>query len=142
MLLHRHRLQPADVEDVVSEAVVEVLSAPAGYSSGDGLFVMIAQRRALDLLRKRSREVPLRERRLTIPPDRTHLDIELIERAIRRYAAKNPNTDAERLLGVTRRALQGSTFVEACRESGIPRGSQSRYRKTLEGFLDRFLRRH
>jgi len=63
MLVHRHRMQPADVEDVISDAIVELLSEPADYLTGDGLFMIIAQRRAIDFLRSRSREVPLRQGR-------------------------------------------------------------------------------
>lgn len=40
-------------------------------------------------------------------------------------------------LGPADGVLEGLSFVEACRESGIPRGSQSRYLKNLEEFLDR-----
>jgi DNA-directed RNA polymerase specialized sigma24 family protein len=142
MLIHRHQMQPADVEDVLSDSVVKFLSAPAGQSSTDGLFVVIALRRAIDLLRSRSREVPLSERQqLAVPPDRDHLEKELLARAIRRYASGRKNADAERLLGVAGRVLEGLSFVEACRESGIPRGSRSRYHKNLELFLDRLTRR-
>ena len=41
-----------------------------------------------------------------------------------------------RLLAVTSRILGGATFAEACRASGIPRGSQGRYRKSLQEFLE------
>jgi len=135
-------MQPADVEDVISDAMVKFLSPSAHQSNKDGLFVVIARRRAIDLLRNRSREVPLSEhRQLAVPPDRDHLDRELLARAIRTYAAERKNADAGRLLAVADGVLEGLSFVEACRESGIPRGSQSRYLKNLEEFLDRLLRR-
>jgi DNA-directed RNA polymerase specialized sigma24 family protein len=122
--------------------MVDILSAPANGSRSDGLFMVIARRRAVDFLRRRSRERSLSVGRpLTVPPERSHLYGELLARAIRRYAAETRNADAERLVGVAARALEGSTFAQACRESGIPRGSQSRYRKTLAAFLDRLLRR-
>jgi DNA-directed RNA polymerase specialized sigma24 family protein len=142
MLFHRNRLQPADVEDVISQSMVDFLSAPANPSSNDGLFLVIARRRAADLLRGRARERSLSGGRpLTVLPERSHLERELLARAIRRYASEKNNLDATRLLAVAVRVLDGSSFSQACRESGIPRGSQSRYRKTLREFLDRLLRR-
>jgi DNA-directed RNA polymerase specialized sigma24 family protein len=134
-------MQSADVEDVIGDSVLKFLSAPSQAKS-DGLFVVIARRRAIDFLRNRSREVPLSERRrLAVSPNRDHLETELLSRAIRRYASGKKNADVERLLGVADRVLEGLSFVEACRESGIPRGSQNRYHKSLELFLDRLTRR-
>lgn len=140
MLLHRHRLQPADVEDVMSDSMVDLLSSP---SKSDGLFLVIARRRAVDFLRRRARERPLSAGRpLTVPPERSHLKRELLARAIRRYASERKNLDTARLLAVAERVFDGSSFSQACRESGIPRGSQSRYRRTFEDFLDRLRRRN
>ena len=142
MLVHRYRLQLADAEDVVSASVLALLSTPANYSTGDGLFLAIVRRRAVDFLRSRNREVPLPQRRpLSVPPDRDHLERDLLARAIRRYAAERKNADADRLIGVADRVQEGLSFVEACRESGIPRGSRNRYHKSLELFLDRLPRR-
>jgi DNA-directed RNA polymerase specialized sigma24 family protein len=142
MLLHRHRLQPADAEDVMSQAMVDFLSAPASTSRSDGLFMVIARRRTADLLRERARERSLSAGRpLTVPPDRSHLERELLARAIRKYASEKNIRDPARLLAVADRVLDGSSFLQACRECGIPRGSQSRNRKTLGAFLDRLLRR-
>lgn len=141
MLIQRYRMQSADVEDVISDSVVKFLTAPSEAKS-DGLFVVIARRRAIDFLRSRSREVRLSERRqFEVPPNRDHLERELLARAIRRYASEKKNADVERLLAVAGRVLEGLSFVEACRESGIPRGSQNRYHKSLELFLDRLTRR-
>jgi DNA-directed RNA polymerase specialized sigma24 family protein len=143
MLLHRHGLQPADAEDVISQSMVDILSAPANGSKSDGLFLVIARRRAVDFLRKRAREQSLSAGRpLAVPPERSHLERELLARAIRRYASEKNNLDTARLLAVADSVLDGSSFSQACRESGIPRGSQSRYRKTLGDFLNRLLRRN
>lgn len=138
MLIRQHRLQSADVEDVMSDSIVDLLSAP---SRNDGLFLVIARRRAVDFIRRRSREQrqPI-SRRLSFLPDRNHLERELLTRAICRYASEK-NLDTSRLLSVANRVFDGASFSLACRESGIPRGSQSRYRKTLGEFLDRLRRR-
>lgn len=143
MLVHRHRMQPADIEDVISESVLEVLSAPAGYLCSDGLLVLIASRRAVDFLRRQRRELSHSGGRpWTVAPERSHLERELFARAFRKYASEKKSHDTTRLLSVANKVLDGSSFSLACRESGIPRGSQSRYRKTLGDFLDRVLRRH
>jgi DNA-directed RNA polymerase specialized sigma24 family protein len=127
-------MQPADIEDVIGDSVVEFLSEPVNYSTGDGLFLVIVQRRAIDFLRSRSREVPLRQRRHpTVPPDRAHLERELLARMIRKYSSERKNAD--RLVAVADRVQEGLSFVEACHESGIPR------HKELVLFLDRLARR-
>jgi DNA-directed RNA polymerase specialized sigma24 family protein len=144
MLVHRHRLQPADVEDVLSQSILDFLSAAlVDHPKNDGLFLVIARRRAVDFIRDRDRERTLYEdRRPSTSPDRTHLEKDLMARAIRRYASENKNLDEKRLLAVADQVFEGASFAEACRESGIPRGSQNRYRRTLGAFLDRLTRRH
>jgi hypothetical protein len=46
-----------------------------------------------------------------VPPNRDHLERELLARAIRRYASGRKNTDAKRLLGVAGRVLEGLSFA-------------------------------
>ncbi|HSE63612.1 MAG TPA: hypothetical protein VLG15_08365 [Thermoanaerobaculia bacterium] len=142
ILFHRHGMRPADVDDVIGDALVDYLRFARTSAITDGLFLVIAQRRALDFLRRRKREIQLSASdQPATAPNREHLEGELLARAIHRYASARRNLDEARLLAVAGRILEGYSLAEACRESAIPRGSHSRYRKNLEGFLDRLKRR-
>jgi DNA-directed RNA polymerase specialized sigma24 family protein len=123
-------MRPADVEDVIGDAIVECLRFAQTSGITDGLFLVIAQRRALDLLRNRKREIQLSAGdQPATAPNREHLEEELFERAIHRYASVRRNVDETRLRALAGRVFEGCSLAEACRESGIPRGSQNRYRK-------------
>ncbi len=142
-LLHRFNLQPEDVDDVIGDSFVDYFGNHGNSPGGDGLFAVIAHRRACDLNRQRRRELPLPAGfQLAAFPDREHLQREELESAIRRFASGRRNLDPNRLLAVVGRVLEGSSLAEACRESGIPRGSQSRYRKTLRLFFGRLNEHH
>lgn len=135
MLTQRLGMQPADAEDVMSEAVLEVLSAPRDYSRSDGLFLVIARRRAFDFWRHRKVELSFREMPTFSLPDRDHIDSVLLQRSLLRFVQGKTELEQSRVLGVARAVLEGSSYAEACRKSGIPRGSQGRYRETLKAFL-------
>jgi hypothetical protein len=135
MLLYRHGLQPADVEDVISQSMVDFLSASAISSTSDGLFMVIARRRAADFLRERARELSLSAGRpLTVPPDRSHLERELLARAIRKYASEKNIRDPAQLLAVADRVLDGSSFSQACGEAGFLAAA----RAVIEGISESF----
>jgi DNA-directed RNA polymerase specialized sigma24 family protein len=120
---------------VMSEAVLEVLLAPRHYSRNDGLFLVIARRRASDFWRHRKVERSFRASASTSLPDRERIDSVLIGRSLLRFVRGRTDLEKQRLLEVARAAIEGSSFAEACRIAGIPRGSQGRYREILKEFL-------
>lgn len=141
MLTTRYRMQPEDVDDLISQTFLDWLQAhhPEG-NSDDGLFLLIAHRRAADFWRHRKVELSLRAGPSSSPPDREHLESVLLERALLQFARGKTELERRRLVKAAMAAIESGSFAEACRASGIPRGSQARYRETLKGFL-RYLER-
>lgn len=133
-LASRYRLQPADLDDVINQSMVDYMRALKDPPTRiDGLFVVIARRRAYDLWKRGRNELPLGAARAAlIPPNREHLERELLERMVRRFCARHPRFDAGRLFRLAHGLLTGDSFPAACRAAGIPRGSQGRYRNALK----------
>jgi len=127
-----------DAEDVVAEALLDFVRASRrGAACNDGLFLVIVRRRACDFWRNRRHDLPLGAAEAVAC--RLNVD-SLMERTLRDRLLGISSTRSRlyrrRLLAVTSRILGGATFAEACRASGIPRGSQGRYRKSLQEFLE------
>jgi DNA-directed RNA polymerase specialized sigma24 family protein len=136
MLTSRYRMQPEDVEDLISQTFVDFLQAqPYSGKSGDGLFLLIARRRVADFWRHRKVELSLKAGPSSSPPDREHLESVLLERALIRFVHGSTDLERKRVLEVARAVIAGRSFAEACRDVGIPRGSQGHYRETLGKFL-------
>ena len=136
MLANRYRIQPEDIEDLISQAFVDCLNAPlTGNRGSDGLFFVIVRRRASDFWRRRKIEDSVEAGPLFSAPDREHLECFLIERALLRFVDGKKDLERRRVLGVARAVIQGARFAEACRVVGIPRGSQTHYREILKAFL-------
>lgn len=136
MLASRYRMQPEDVEDLISQTFVDFLQAqPDAGKSGDGLFLLIARRRAADFWRHRKVELSLKAGPSSSPPDREHLESVLLERVLIRFVHGSSDLERKRVLEVARAVIAGRSFAEACRDVGIPRGSQGHYRETLGRFL-------
>jgi hypothetical protein len=72
---------------------------------------------------------------VTCTPEDYHLDELLIQQRLLSVALSRHRLDKRRLIRITRQIFAGSTFAEACREAGVPRGSQGRYRRTLRDLL-------
>jgi len=133
----RHNLRREDADDIVAQALLDFVRADrGGRQCDDGLFLVIVRRRISDFRRSRRSELPLGE----APSAACRIeDGHLVERTLQerliRMSAARGRLDKRRLLAVTTRIFAGSTFAEACRVSGIPRGSQSRYRRILQELL-------
>jgi len=129
LLIRHYRIPSADIEDLVAESLLDYLKVPRRR---DGLLLTIAHRRACDFWRRRPVELPLAAAEDAIcPPAQDGLDAELLERTASRFLSSRNRLDKERLLRVLHEILAGASFSEACRASGVPRGSQPRYRHTL-----------
>jgi DNA-directed RNA polymerase specialized sigma24 family protein len=125
-----------DAEDIVADALLDFVRAGRrGMRLGDGLFLVIVRRRVCDFWRRRRCDVPLGAAvSLACGPDEAALLQRSLEDGLRRV--RRTRADRERLVGVTTRILAGDTFAEACKATGIPRGSQNRFRKTLRTLLE------
>lgn len=135
MLTTRYRMQSEDVEDLVSQTFLDCLQASGAGTSDDGLFLVIARRRVSDFWRHRKVELSFKAASKSSLPDREHIDAVLLERALLRFIQGRTELEKTRILEVARAVVQGYSYAEACRSSGIPRGSQGRYREILKAFL-------
>lgn len=141
LIASRYRMQPEDVEDLISQAFLDCLQVRrGGGKSGDGLFLLIARRRVADFWRHRRVELSLKDGPSSSPPDREHLESVLLERALVRFVHGRTDLERKRVLEVARAVITGRSFAEACRDVGIPRGSQGHYRETFGKFL-KYLKR-
>jgi DNA-directed RNA polymerase specialized sigma24 family protein len=142
-LARRQRLCREDADDVVAQAFLDFVRADrGGRRCDDGLFLVIVRRRISDFWRSRRSEIPLRETpSVACRIDDRHLVERALQERLLRMSVARGRLDKRRLLAVTTRIFAGSTFAEACRASGIPRGSQARYRRTLRELLGRSLDR-
>ena len=127
-------MQPEDLDDVISQSVLDYLRASKAAGRGtNALFLVIARRRACDFYRHRPNDLPLMNaREPSTPPDREHLESQLLDRILLRFAARHPHLNSRRLLGLVRGMRAGESFAAACRSEGVPRGSRSRYRAALK----------
>lgn len=134
LLIRKFRFSILDVEDVLAQAMADYLLAVKRLAASGGLFLVIVHRRAADLRRRLSLE-----RRAIVAaavsgdslPDGALEECFLLGTAAR-FAQSRPRLHRGRLVAVVRRVLGGDTLAEACRESGVPRGSQRRYRLVLQ----------
>jgi hypothetical protein len=138
LVSRQYQVRREDAEDVVAEALLDFVRASRRrIVCSDGLFLVIVRRRACDFWRNRRHDLPLGAAETVAC--RLNVD-SLMERSLR-DCLLGINTSRSRLyrrrlLAVTRGILAGATFAEACRASRIPRGSQGRYRKSLQEFLE------
>ena len=122
---------------MIAEALLDyVRAARRGCLCSDGLFLVIVRRRACDFWRGHANELPLKAASSVAckPNDGPLLERTLRDRLLRLSTARSP-LHRRRLLAITSRIFEGATFAEACRASGIPRGSHGRYRKSLQDVL-------
>lgn len=130
----RHYLIPAnEIDDVIGAARLDYLRASRGGRDDGRLFFVIARRRACDFCRRRRLErslVQLRQNPVEI--DQGRLEKELFERMALQFAGQHPRLSKSRFMGVVRSILNDATVAQACRQNGIPRGSQPRYRTLLK----------
>lgn len=133
LLLRRYRVSVSDVDDLVEDALLSYLTARSrGGEVRDGLFFVMACRRALDYARRRRLSAsPPRVRREPGKTDVEPLEAEWLVRHLRRFLIGKPSGESGRMVGVVREILADSSWSEACRSAGIPRGSESRYRGAL-----------
>jgi hypothetical protein len=136
LLLRQYHLHPRDVDDVISQALLDLVIAQkrAGVKS-DNLFLVITRRRACDFWRRRKAEEKLVKSLPVSSSTYQEHGGEWIERLLQRPGVQSGRTDRRRLLGIVHLVLAGASFSEACRESAIPRGSQMRYRRVLQASL-------
>ena len=114
-----------------------------GRECGDGLFLVIAHRRACDFWRAHRVELPLEAAsRVASVPQEARLAERAIEERLLHSTLERGLLERRRLLRITHRILAGASFTEACRAAGVPRGSQARYRERLRCFLDTPAVRH
>jgi hypothetical protein len=138
LIARRFHIPSQDVDDVVAASVLDFLSVGcSGRPCRDGLFLIIAQRRACDFWRAYRAQLGLdAASRVGCMPNVSRLEERMIQRQLLR-AAVGTRLDARRLLGITSRIFAGESFTEACRGIGVPRGSQGRYRQALRDLLER-----
>ena len=138
MIRRKHHIPEQEVDDVVASALLDFTIARShGRECGDGLFLVIAHRRACDFWRTRHAELPLdAASRVANSFEDRHLDEREIQQSLFRCTLHRGVIERRRLLWITNRILGGESFSEACRASGVPRGSQTRYRERLRGFLE------
>lgn len=137
----RYRIPAADIDDVVSDAYLSLLRAePTNLRDPDGLFVVVARRRAIDYQRL---SIAQRARPWNMVPghhqvDMSKLEEEQIVQELLRFVGENRSPDPDRLRELLTNILDGLPFGSACRAIGIPRGSRQRYLHALR----RCFRRH
>lgn len=135
ILARHYRLQPADREDVIAEALLECLRARwLVRTNMNGFFVVVARRRACDFWRRKGREERLAARAPASNPGNEDGVILIGEVVERFFAGKSPLARC-RAQRIVREILDGSAFSEACRAARVPRGSQGRYRSMLQQCL-------
>jgi hypothetical protein len=140
----RHHVPDQDVDDVIATALLDfTVVRRSGRECGDGLFLVIAHRRACDFWRAHRDDLPLEaaERVWSVPQD-ARLAERAIEERLLQSTIRRGARERRRLLRITHDILAGASFAEACRATGVPRGSQARYRETLKSFLDSPVVRH
>jgi DNA-directed RNA polymerase specialized sigma24 family protein len=137
LLLRQYHFHPQDLDDLIGQALLDLaVAAKRVCSNHDGLFLVIVRRRACDFWRRHRADLPLSEAsRVTCTPEEYHLDEMLIQQRLLSVTLSRNRLDKRRLIRITRQIFAGSTFAEACREAGVPRGSQGRYRRTLRDLL-------
>jgi DNA-directed RNA polymerase specialized sigma24 family protein len=137
LVRRQYQVRVEDADDVIAEALLDfVREQRRGRPCGDGLFLVIVRRRACDFWRGRRREVPLGSASsVACRLDDRHLLEEKIQERLLRLSTARSRLHRRRLLSVTKRIFEGATFSEACRASGIPRGSHGRYRLYLRSLL-------
>ncbi len=133
-LVRQYGVPFSDVDDVIDDAVVSYLIARAnGQTVRAGLFVVIACREACDRLRRRGLEirhsVPSAG---TSPPDLDRLQVLWLRRFARRFFGESEHLERRRIDALVMEIAGGAPWPEACQVVGIPRGSQSRYRRALQ----------
>jgi DNA-directed RNA polymerase specialized sigma24 family protein len=131
LLRRRFHIPACDIEDVLSDAVVSLLSIdPARVREPDALFVTLAQRRACDYVRRRAASRRPLEEPEALAPDESRADFYLIERALQRH----PGQKAFRVkvIRLLRDLESGASVPEALDAASIPRGSRQRYRAALQ----------
>jgi DNA-directed RNA polymerase specialized sigma24 family protein len=141
LLIRQYHAPAQDIDDLIGQALLDFVTvARAGRPCQDGLFLVIARRRACDFWRKRHAELPLdAARNVGYTLDDTHLQGQIIQRRLARETLSKGHLAKGRLRAITDRILAGSSFSEACKASGIPRGSRGRYRHALRSFVEGLL---
>ena len=134
LVRRQYQVRYEDADDIIAQALLDFVRAAdrCGRRCSDGLFLVIVRRRICDFWRSRRSELPLRAAS-SVPCriDDGHLVERTLQERLLRVSTARGRLDRRRLLAVTTQIFAGSTFAEACRASGIPRGSQGRYRQTL-----------
>lgn len=140
LFARRYGFLRSDIDEILGDALRDYLTpSKREPTSPDGLFVIIALRRAYDRLRRRKLEVSLLESAsFGVTPGHEALDEKLLERAAVRFCLLRPRLDRVRVTVIVRNIFSGESFAGACCAAGILRGSQDRYRKAFKecfGFL-------
>ena len=142
ILARHYRLQPADRQDVIAEALLVCFRARGLVRTNiNGFFVVVARRRACDFWRHKSHEDALAGKAIPSAPGSDRHGMMLLEEIVETSLAEHPALKRRRAQKVVREVLEGASFTEACRASGIPRGSQGRYRSMLQQCLRDVLHR-
>lgn len=133
-LVRQYGVAFSDVDDVIGDAVVSYLTARAsGQAVGNGLFVVIACREACDRLRRRGLEIRHSGPSASASaPDVDRLQILWLRRFARRFFGESKQLERRRMDALVMETAGGAPWPEACQVVGIPRGSQSRYRRALQ----------
>jgi DNA-directed RNA polymerase specialized sigma24 family protein len=137
LVRRQYQIRAQDVDDIIAQALLDFVKADRrGRPCSDGLFLVIARRRACDFWRNRRTELPIAAASsVASKMDEGQLLERTIQERLLRAGSSRGRINKRRLLGITSRILAGATFAEACRAAGIPRGSQGRYRRTLQKLL-------
>ncbi len=140
ILARRYHLQTADRQDAIAEALLACVTAGGAIRVDmDGFFLVIACRRACDFWRRKSRETALTKKVALPEPGKGFEERLLLEEIAQHFFAAKPTLEKSRALRVIRKILAGAGFSEACRTTGIPRGSRRRYRSALQSCFQNVL---
>jgi DNA-directed RNA polymerase specialized sigma24 family protein len=137
LIRRRYHASAQDTDDLVGQALLDFVEAGrGGRPCRDGLFLVIAHRRACDFWRRHRTELPLEAAAaVAYALDDSRLDERILRRRLRQAILAGSRLDKRRILGITNEILSGASFADACRATGVPRGSQGRYRQALRGLL-------
>jgi DNA-directed RNA polymerase specialized sigma24 family protein len=136
LLAGHYGIPGSEIDDLVGEALADYVGAVRDRPSSDRLFLVIVQRRACDFCRRRRRRAAVESADVAAMPDYRKLENEMLEAMAGHFAQTRSRLNAGRVIGVVHAILEGASFAEGCRLSGIPRGSQGRYRAALRQCFD------
>ncbi len=133
VLRRRYHLQPADRQDIISQAALDYLKSPdQDRIPADRLFLAIVRRRACDFWRQKGREDELLLRGSSSEPMFEYSNLNSLQDIALRFFSTRTPLDRRRAGAILREILGGASFAEACRSARVPRGSQPRYRRLFQ----------